>query len=150
MFVVQGASSTLAAPPASEDWDEIKAKTVFVCAFERREPEAWARKTSSVPLENEIVSVCMATRDLNAPHFEPQAADPGQCDSILQGIRLMITQVMAASPGFTKQLQQLLANKERSIDMSRNNTCWNCGKPGHVRARCPEPRRHYSTDFKKG
>jgi hypothetical protein len=97
--------------------------------------------------ENEIVSMCMATSDLNAQHFEPQAADPDQYDSILQGIR---TQVIEASKGFTKPLQQLLANKGRAIEMSRHNTCWNCCKPGHVRASCQEPRCHHSTDFNKG
>ncbi len=94
--------------------------------------------------------MCVATRDLNSPKFEPQSADALECDTILNGIRLLIAQTVSACPGFSKQLQQLLANKERAIEMSRNNVCWNCGRTGHIRAWCPEARRHYSTDITNG
>ncbi len=120
-----------------------------MCAFEGYDPEAWARKTSSVPRENEIMSVCMATKELNSATFEPTANDPEQCDSIMQGVRLAIERHMAACPGFANQLLQLLVNKEKAIEMSRNKQCWNCGQPCHVSAHCPLPSRHYSTDFRK-
>ncbi len=95
------------------------------------------------------MSVCMATKELNSDKFEPTANDQGQCDSIMQGVRLAIERHMTACPGFANQLKQLLVNKEKAVDMSRNNQCWNCGQSGHVRAHCPLLRRHYSTDFRK-
>jgi hypothetical protein len=122
---------------------------VYVCAFEGRDPEAWARKTSSVPRENEINIVCMATRDLNSAKFQPTDPDPGQCDVIMQGVRIAIERHIAACPGFANQLKQLLVNKEWFIEMTLINLCWKCGQPGHVRARCLMPRPHYDTDFRK-
>ena len=132
-----------------EDHEAIT-KNIFVCAFERREPEAWNRKSSTVPLENEIMAICQVTQNLNDVQYEPQSPDPGTCDAIMQGVRLMLTQFAASCPGFANQLKQLLINKEKAVDMSRNNQCWNCGQAGHVRARCPHPRKHHSTDFAKG
>ena len=135
-------------PRILDEWDQPRAKEVYVKAFAGQEPEAWDRKISPVPFENEIVQVCMVTRDLNAPHLEPQ--DAGQIDTVLNAARLIIAQAQAACPGFDKQLRQLLLNKERAVEMSRNNVCWNCGQPGHLRARCPAPRCHYATDITKG
>ena len=132
----------------NEHWDEPKAKEVYVQAFAGREPEAWNRKISPVPYENEVASVCMVTKEINAPHLEPQ--DISQVDTVLQSARLIIAQAQAACPGFDKQLRRLLLNKERAVEMSRNNVCWNCGQAGHLRARCPAPRRHYSIDINKG
>jgi hypothetical protein len=91
----------------------------------------------------------MVTKDLNAPHLEPDSSDPIQIDQILQAVRLVVARAQATCPGFDRQIKQLLMNKERAVDMSKNNLCWNCGQAGHMRSRCPHPRRHHSTDFHK-
>jgi hypothetical protein len=158
-FVVQPAPPPLAAAPASafalrasstplDDWDSNKARTVYVNAFERKEQEAFGRsKGSMVPYENEIMGVYVVTADLNREHMEPQ--DENQIDQVLNGIRLIVAQARISCPGFDRQLAQLLHNKERSVEMSRQRQCWNCGQPGHMRSQCPRPRRRFSTDFSK-
>ena len=86
------------------------------------------------------MEVCLATKEFNVPYMEPD--DVNQIDTILNGVRLAIARHRSACPGFDRQLQQHLQNKEREI--SRNNICWNCGQPGHrdMRSRCLHPRRH--------
>ena len=157
-FVVQPAPPPAAAPapasafgkPASppDDWDPDKARTVFVNAFERKEEEAFGRsKGSMVPYENEIMGVYVVPADLNREHMEPQ--DENQIDQVLNGIRLIVAQARMSCPGFDRQLATLLRNKERSVEMSRQRQCWNCGQPGHMRSQCPQPRRRFSTDYTK-
>ena len=69
------------------------------------------RHQRQIARENEIMSVCMATKELNSDMFEPTTNDPGQCDSIMQGVRLAIERHMASCPGFANQLRELLVNK---------------------------------------
>ena len=111
-FVVQPSG-----PPA-EEWTPDKARAVYVNAFERKEEEAFGRsKGSPVPYENEIMSVYIVTADLNKEHMEPQ--DDNQIDQVLNAMRLIVAQARMSCPGFDRQLAQLLRNKERSVEMSR-------------------------------
>ena len=141
-FVVQPSG-----PPA-EEWTPDKARAVYVNAFERKEEEAFGRsKGSPVPYENEIMSVYIVTADLNKEHMEPQ--DDNQIDQVLNAMRLIVAQARMSCPGFDRQLAQLLRNKERSVEMSRQRLCWNCGQPGHMRSQCPQPRRRFAPDYSK-
>jgi hypothetical protein len=149
-----GGTTRAAQPPASVlavelayDWTVPNTKDVFAHAFEHREQEAWKRQSSSMPVENEVATVMLITKQLNDPQFEP--LDDNQIDTCLQMVRFAIHQHATICPGFKRQLQQLLENKTRALEMSRNKECWNCGQLGHMRAQCPRPRRHFSTDFHK-
>jgi hypothetical protein len=43
----------------------------------------------------------MATKELNFAKFEPTENDPGQCDTIMQGVRLAIERHISACQGFS-------------------------------------------------
>jgi hypothetical protein len=134
--------SQLVPPLPEHEFDPWKC--IYARSFENGEFDAYQTSTSPRAFHKELPLVCAMVREMN--QHEPKSTDPQALDALLKHLRAMVFHVSQFCPGFNHQLQQVLNNKLLSIEDVRQNRCWNCGEPGHIKANCPKGHRKFSTE----
>lgn len=122
-------------------------KPIYARGFEHGEYEAYQDLPPKEDCHFAFPYLCAVVRELN--HSEPTCADPKVIDTLLTQLRHMVFAVSRYCPGFSNQLHQLLDNRIQTFEDTKQNTCWNCGKPGHIKAHCPDKIRKFATDYRR-
>jgi hypothetical protein len=93
--------------------------------------------------------VMALTQELNHGALDPKESDAISAQEFETVIRNLVSSMCKLCPSLRSQFERLGDNRLQSHYRTASNNCWNCGKPGHVRAHCPQLRlgaRRYATD----